>query len=106
MGELTFFMCSSNVDLPSTPVPRRERLDSGSSTTSEKTDNSDAFREFNLEIQSTLKPAPSGLILKRKMLTTKRETTTSNQKHGSKRTGKQSRYYCDSDLMMNFFKGF
>lgn len=97
MGELTYFLlCSSNVDFPSNPVTRRERLDSGSSTTSEKTDNSDTFRELNLEIQSTLKPAPSGLILKKKMPTTKRETTTSNLKHGSRRTGNKSRYGCTS----------
>jgi hypothetical protein len=94
VGQFTFFwLCSSNVDLPSTLVPRRERLDSGSSTTSEKTDNSETFRELSLEIQSTLKPAPSGLILKKKMPSTKRETTISNLKHGSRRTGKQSRYY-------------
>jgi len=93
MGELTYFLlCSSNVDFPSTPVKRRERLDSGSSTTSEKTDNSDTFRELNLEIQSTLKSAPSGPILKKKMPNTKRETITSNLKHGSRRTGNKSRY--------------
>jgi len=97
MGELTYFLlCCSNVDFPSNPVTRRERLDSGSSTTSEKTDCSDTFRELNLEIQSTLKPVTSGLILKKKMPTTKRETTTSNLKHGSRRTGNKSRYGCTS----------
>lgn len=90
-----FLFSSSSVDLPRTPVPRRERLDSDSSTTSEKTENSEALQELDLEVQPMMKLPPSGLSLKNKLPDVKKEVTTSNLKHGSRRTttaGKQSRY--------------
>jgi hypothetical protein len=93
---LTFLFTSGSVDLPSTPVPKRERLDSDSSTTSEKTENVEAVRELELETYPMMKPAPSGQLLKTKLLTVKKEAVTSNLKQGSRKlttTGKPSRYY-------------
>jgi hypothetical protein len=92
------------VDFPPTPVPRRERLDSGSSTTSDKTENSEALRELDLEVQPTIKPPSSGLLLKNKLPTVKKEITTSNLKQGIRKTtttGRQSRYCTESVRFTN-----
>jgi hypothetical protein len=92
------------VDFPPTPVPRRERLDSGSSTTSEKTETSEALQELDLEVRPVIKPPSSGLLLKNKLPTAKKEITTSNLKHGIRKTtttGRQSRYYTESIRFIN-----
>lgn len=84
------------MDFPPTQVPRRERLDSGSSTTSEKTENSEALQESDFEVQPNIRPPSSGLLLKNKLPTVKKEITTSNLKQGIRKaatTGKQLRYY-------------
>ncbi|XP_023725272.1 uncharacterized protein LOC111874205 isoform X2 [Cryptotermes secundus] len=72
----------NSTDLPVTPVPKRERLDSESSSASEKTESSDALPELDLQVPRMVEPSPSGL--RNKMPAVKRET-----KHGCRKTGKR-----------------
>ena len=58
---MLYLFSASNVELPTALIPRRERLDSGSSTTSERTEPTlmDIPQELESEIQHFNKSPPA-----------------------------------------------